>query len=139
MSGVIQFGVANGRDQTVNAANPLPVSSSVGGAAVSTSNPFPVKSASYSPLGYQQILSATLASSTAMTVPSGATTAIVQNNGTTAARFRYDGATTAPTASTGQRLAAGAVITMDIGNAGLTSTRFIYEASGPILDITYFS
>lgn len=98
-----------------------------------------VKAASYTPLGHQQILSATLASSTALTVPSGATTAVVQNNGTAAARFRYDGATTAPTATVGQRLSGGAVLTLDIGNAGLTETRFIYEASGAILDIAYFS
>lgn len=102
-------------------------------------NPSVVKDASQTPLGYQQILSATLASSTAMTVPSGATTAIVQNNGTTAVRFRYDGATTAPTASTGQRLLPDAIVIMDVGNAGLTATRFIYESAGPILDITYFS
>ncbi len=98
-----------------------------------------VKAASYTPLGHQQILSAALVSSSALTVPTGATTAIVQNNGTTAVRFRYDGATTPPTASIGQRLTAGAVLTLDVGNVGLTSTRFIYEASGAILDIAYFS
>jgi len=37
MSGVIQFGVANGRDQQVTAANPLPVgASSLGGASMAT-------------------------------------------------------------------------------------------------------
>ena len=41
-----------------------------------------VKAASYTQLGYQQITAATLAASTALTVPGGATTAIVQNNTT---------------------------------------------------------
>lgn len=100
----------------------------------------PVKAASYTQLGYQQITAATLASSTAMTVPGGSTTAIVQNNTSQPARFRPDGATTAPTASVGQRLLAAGTLTLDIGNAGLTSTRFILEAAGTgTFDITYYS
>lgn len=105
----------------------------------SASTPLFVKAGGYTQLGYQQIVSATLASSTALTVPSGATLAIVQNNGTQAVRWRPDGATTAPTSTTGQRIAAGSVLTIDIGNAGLTSSRFIREADGSILDITYYS
>lgn len=101
--------------------------------------PSAIKAASYTQLGYQQLLSAGLSSSTALTVPSGATTAIIQNNGTQAVRWRPDGATTAPTSTTGQRIAAGSTLTLDIGNAGLTSSRFIREADGSILDITYYS
>lgn len=99
-----------------------------------------VTPASYTQLGYQQITAATLAASTAMTVPGGATTAIIQNNTTQPARFRPDGATTAPTTTTGQRLISGGTLTLDIGNAGLTSTRFILEAAGTgNFDITYYS
>lgn len=99
-----------------------------------------VKADSYTQLGYQQITAATLASSTGLTVPGGATTAIIQNNTTQIARFRPDGATTAPTTTTGQRLAVAGTLTLDIGNAGLTSSRFILEAAGTgNFDITYYS
>lgn len=99
----------------------------------------PVKSSSYNQLGYQQIATGTLATSTALTVPNGATVAIVQNNGNQPVRWRPDGSTTAPTASTGQRIAAGDRLTLDIGAAGLASSRFIQEASGAVLDVTYYS
>lgn len=102
-------------------------------------NPVPVKAAPYTSLGYQQIANATLASSTALTVPGGATVALVQNNGSQPVRFRPDGATTPPTASTGQRIPAGQTLTFDAGNAGLTALRFIREADGVTLDISYYS
>lgn len=108
-------------------------------AAGDASNPFIVGSRTYTHLGYQQLANATLAASTPMTVPAGATVALVQNNGAQPARFRIDGATTAPTASTGQRIASGGYLTLDIGNAQLTSTRFIREADGCTLDISYYS
>lgn len=106
---------------------------SIGGPA----NPTVVKAASYSFLGYQKITAATLAASSAMTVPPGATIAIVQNNhATVETRYRPDGATAAPTSTTGQAIRAQAVVTLDIGNAGLTATRFI---GGGDLDIFYYS
>ncbi len=98
-----------------------------------------VRSAPYTQLGYQQILSATLASSTALTVPSGATLATVQNNSTGVCRWRPDGSTTAPTATTGQTIAAGATLTLDDGATGLAAARFIIGSGTVILDICYFS
>jgi hypothetical protein len=93
-----------------------------------------VRSASYTPMGYQQLSNATLAVSTPLTVPAGATVAIIQNNGTQPARFRDDGV--APTATTGQRIAAGEFYTYD-GN--LSAMRLIREADGVTLDIAYYS
>lgn len=105
--------------------------------AGTTADPSVVKAAPYTFLGYQKITAATLASSTAMTVPAGATIAIVQNNHASAeTRYRPDGATTAPTSTTGQAIKAQAVATLDIGNAGLTAARFI---GGGDLDILYYA
>ena len=92
----------------------------------------------YDQLGYQQLSNATLAASTALTVPANATAVIIQNNGSQPARWRPDGATTAPTASTGLRIAAGDELRLQPGNAGLTTMRFIREADGVTLDIAYF-
>jgi hypothetical protein len=108
----------------------------VGGFGTGTSS-LSVRAAPYSQLGYQQLTS--LPTSTALTIPNGASTAIVQNNGNQPVRWRPDGATTAPTATTGQRIAAGDRLTLDIGAAGLASSRFIQEASGAVLDVTYYS
>lgn len=91
-------------------------------------------SASFTPQGYQQISSATLAASTGLTVPAGATVAIIQNNGTQAVRFRDDG--TDPTSSIGQRIPAGETLTYD---GDLSAVEFIREADGAILDIAYYS
>jgi hypothetical protein len=84
-------------------------------------------------LGYEQISSATLAAPTQLTVPEGSTIAIIQNNGTQAARFRPDGV--APTASTGQRIAAGEFYSHD---AELSDLILIREAAGAVLDIAYY-
>lgn len=123
-----------------NADGSVAIAGADGTTKASTGNAVPVKAASYTQLGYQQITAATLASSTAMTVPATTTTAIIQNNTTQPARFRPDGSTTAPTTTTGQRLLAAGTLTLDIGNAGLTSTRFILEAAGTgNFDITYYA
>jgi hypothetical protein len=111
----------------------------LGSAGASTSSGLPVKSATLSFLGFQQIVNATLAGSTALAVPAGATIAAIQNNGSQPVRFRLDGATTAPTASVGQRIAAGDSIPLAVGNAALTATRVIREADGATLDINYFN
>lgn len=95
-----------------------------------------VKAAPYTFLGDQQIVSATLAASTALTVPAGATVATIQNNSTGVCRWRNSGT---PTASLGQTIAAGGTLTLDAGNAGLTSTRFIIGSGTVILDINYYS
>lgn len=109
----------------------------VGGVGGSSATPSFVKASPYNQLGYQQISSLTTA--TALTVPNGATTAIVQNNGNQPVRWRPDGATTPPTTTTGQRIAVGDRFTLDIGAAGLASSRFIAEAAGAVLDVTYYS
>jgi len=104
-----------------------------------TGQPYRAGATSFTAKGYQQLSNATLAASTALTVPSGATVAVIQNNGTQPVRWRDDGASTAPTASTGQRLPAGETLTLDTGNAGLTAARFIREADGATLDIQYYA
>jgi hypothetical protein len=97
---------------------------------------FPVKAAPYTQLGDQQILSATLAASTGLTVPTGATVATIQNNGTGICRWRPNGV---PTATLGQTIAAGATLTLDDGAAGLAAARFIIGSGTVNLDICYFS
>jgi len=109
-----------------------------GTSAASSSNPVPVAGATFNFLSHQQ-LTLTTGSLALPTIPATATTAIVQNNGTQGGRFRYDGATTAPTASTGQRVAANGVVTMDVGQATLLTTRVIADTGGVggVLDIVY--
>jgi hypothetical protein len=111
---------------------PTPVTIVSGGAEVSLaalSGP----NASTTPLGYQQLNSADLASSATLTVPTNAKRALIQNNGAQASRWRIDGP--APTALVGMRLAGGEEI--DI-TGPITALRFIREAEGVQLDITYY-
>lgn len=107
---------------------------SLGGAPAggSTAAPVAVRSANYTPKGYQQIVSP--AASTPLTVPTGATVAIIQNNGAQPARWRDDG--TAPTTTLGQRIAAGDTLTYD---GTLTAFRVIQEAAGVTLDVLYYA
>ena len=92
-----------------------------------------VRPASYEPLGYEQIVSATLATATALTVPAGAVAALIQNNGTQAARWRDDAVD--PTAAIGMVLAVGGSILYD---GDLSAIKFIRAADGSILDIAYY-
>lgn len=85
------------------------------------------------PKGYQQLTNDNLATSQALTVPTGATSATIQNNGSQPARFRDDGV--APTSSAGQRIPAGEAFQTD---RGLSALRFIREADGVTLDIAYY-
>lgn len=87
----------------------------------------------YTPKGYQQIADATLAAATALTVPAGSTYAVVQNNGSQPVRYRDDG--TDPTTTVGMRIPAGNTLTYD-GN--LAAIKFIREAAGVTLDVTYY-
>lgn len=97
----------------------------------------PVKSSTYTVLGHQQLTDANLAASVALpSIPANATIAVVQNNGTTAARWRSPGPATS---TTGFRIAAGQVLTLDIGQAGLVASRFIRESAGAVLDIVYYA
>ena len=82
------------------------------------------------PLGYQQITS--LASSTALAVPTGATVAQISVEAA-GVRYRDDG--TAPTASIGMPLLAGANFTYG-GN--LASLRFIAISGSPVLNVSYY-
>lgn len=84
------------------------------------------------PLGFQQITS--LSSSTALTIPTGATfaTVTVEAQGI---RYRDDG--TAPTGTVGMPLAAGQSQTFS-GAAELAALRFILQTSGAILDVSYY-
>lgn len=82
-------------------------------------------------LGYQQITS--LSAATNLTVPAGATLAVIipeaQN-----VRWRDDG--TAPTSTVGMPVAVGVVLSYD---GDLKKIQFIQQASGGILNISYYA
>jgi len=88
------------------------------------------------PLGYQQILAATLAASTALTRPAGSPGyAIIQCEGAgTSVRWTDDGVTT-PTAAVGCLLLGG----QELDYSGdLSMLRFILSVGVPILNISYY-
>ena len=82
-------------------------------------------------LGYQQITS--LSSSTALTVPAGATLALIVPE-TQNVRWRDDGV--APTASVGMLVPANSSMSYD---GDLKAIRFIAATSGAILNISYYA
>ena len=82
------------------------------------------------PLGYQQLTS--LAASTALTVPLGATRAVVIATAQ-AVRWRDDG--TAPTGTVGMPLAVNVEKTF---TGGLSALRFIEQTASAVLNITYY-
>ena len=82
-------------------------------------------------LGYQQITS--LSASTALTVPGGATMALIVAE-TQAVRWRDDG--TAPTASIGMPLAVGTSLSYD---GDLKAIRFIQQAASATLNVSYYA
>jgi hypothetical protein len=89
------------------------------------------------PLGYQQILSATLATAqglTLPTLPAGMLVgyALIQSNGGVT-RWRDDG--TSPSASVGMVLNDGDELTY---TGDFTKIKFILSSSTPILDIAYY-
>lgn len=87
-------------------------------------------------LGYQQITS--LAAATALTVPKGATRAIITAE-TQAVRWRDDG--TDPTTAIGMPLAAGASFTYSAFNQAtqaLAPIKFIEQAASAKLNIAYY-
>ena len=83
-----------------------------------------------SPLGYQQIT--TLSAATSLTVPKGATYAVIQAEGADI-RWRDDG--TDPTASVGMVIASGDTLPFA---ARLGAVRFIQETAGGVLNISYY-
>ena len=82
-------------------------------------------------LGYQQITS--LSSSTALTVPAGATLALIVPE-TQTVRWRDDG--TAPTASVGMPVAALSSMSYD---GDLSKIRFIAATAGAVLNVSYYA
>jgi hypothetical protein len=82
-------------------------------------------------LGYQQITS--LSSAQALTVPRGATRALIAPL-TQTVRWRDDG--TAPTASVGMPLAVGVPLQYD---GDLTKIRFIEQVASAKLNISYYA
>lgn len=82
-------------------------------------------------LGYQQITS--LGTVQTLTVPSGATKALIQCTGQPI-RWRDDG--NAPTATVGMRITVGETLEYK-GN--LSAIRFIQEAASGVLNVSYYS
>ena len=82
-------------------------------------------------LGYQQITS--LSASTALTVPSGATLALIVPE-TQNVRWRDDG--TAPTSSIGMPIFVGASLSYD---GDLNRIRFIQQAASATLNVSYYA
>lgn len=112
---------------TVSVANPLPVSASV---TVSGTGPYP----STPVAGFQQISAATLAASTALTIPGTATFAIVQAEAGDV-RWRDDG--TAPTGAIGMLLEQGQ--SMILAGTSITNAHFIEATgSGANLNVSYY-
>jgi hypothetical protein len=82
-------------------------------------------------LGYQQITS--LSASTALTVPTGATMALIVAE-TQGVRWRDDGV--APTASVGMPLATGVSLSYD---GDLKAIRFIQQTASATLNVSYYA
>ncbi len=85
----------------------------------------------FSPVGYQQITS--LSAATPLTIPSRADMAVIEAE-SQAVRWRDDG--TAPTASVGMPLAAGAFLIFD-GN--LSGLQFIEQTASAKLNVSYYT
>jgi hypothetical protein len=84
----------------------------------------------YVPLGYQQITS--LSAAQALTVPAGATSAVITAEAQ-AVRYRDDG--TAPTATVGLPLAAGTMLQY---TGALSAIKFIEQTSGAKLNVLFY-
>lgn len=91
------------------------------------------------PRGFQQIVAATLAASTGLTIPIGSDGLepdfCVIHPDTQNVRWRDDGV--APTASVGMRLLVGAELRI-YGTAAMRAVRFIVETAGANLNVTYY-
>lgn len=86
-------------------------------------------------LGYQQIDAATLTTSQALTVPNGATMALLQAE-SVAVRWRADGVD--PTTSVGMLIAAGGEVMYTASQSALSALRFIRAGAGAILNVSYY-
>ena len=85
------------------------------------------------PLGYQQISSP--AAATSLTVPSGATIAVITVE-TQAVRYRDDGV--APTAAIGVPLAVTGSESAFVYTGSLSAIQFIQQTAGAVIDIAYY-
>lgn len=85
------------------------------------------------PLGYQQISNDALATVQQLTVPAGATIAVIENNGSQPCRWRDDPGS--PTEKLGRVLAPDGELTYT-GN--LSALKLIRGADGVTLDISYY-
>lgn len=85
------------------------------------------------PKGYQQLTNAQLATVQSLTVPAGATVALIQNNGNQPARWRDDGVN--PTSTIGQRIVSGLTL---VYASMLSAFKVTREADGASLDIAYY-
>ena len=93
-----------------------------------------VKNVPYIACGYQQIT--TITTSTALTVPSNASWAMIQCEAQPV-RWRDDG--TAPTATVGMMMAVGDILIYDGTIPNLTALRFIESTVGAKLNVSYYS
>lgn len=82
-------------------------------------------------LGYQQITS--LSSAASLTVPAGATMAVIVPD-TQGVRWRDDGV--APTASVGMPVAAGVMLNYD---GDLKRIQFIQQTASAVLNVSYYA
>lgn len=145
---VSYFDDATGLPQVVDSTHPLPVDATITGDGViayidtgtglpqqvdDDTHPLPVtlRPVSATPLGYEQIVG--LAASTALTVPGGATSAVIVTESQTV-RWRDDGV--APTAAIGMPLLVQQSMTYD---GDLSAIRFIEAAATATLNIAYYS
>jgi hypothetical protein len=86
-------------------------------------------------LGYEKVAAATLAGSTALTIPAGTERAWVQCE-TANVRWKADGGT--PTASDGMLIIAGTAPIEITMAGGLKAARFIAASGSPILHVQYY-
>ncbi len=87
------------------------------------------------PKGFQRIASFSTLQSAPLTVPDGCYFAMIQAE-TNDCYYRDDG--TAPTASIGFRLYAGAIVKYTGGPAGLKALQFIPATGSAILNVLYY-
>lgn len=102
----------------------------------STANPVVIQSQSrqLTPKGYQQILAAATAAAVGLTIPSGATSAIIQAEAQDA-RWRDDGVN--PTAAIGMILKVASELV--VNDEALANLKFINLTAGTILNVSYYA